>query len=124
MSKAEELADKISALAQGRQEWHVRDPLTKAYCLAAGRRDEAQGWQEDFKQRFPDHRFCGYEIAQVDVRTELELQSLEAAAHLRALDASHQRLKEALEAIKAKAGRPDLVYLIAKLALEQAKDLS
>ena len=49
---------------------------------------------------------------------------LRSAAHLRALDASHQRLVEALEAIKAKAGRPDLVYLIAKLALEQAKDLS
>jgi len=57
-----------------------------------------------------------------------ELDRMNAAAHLRALDASHQRLKEALERLVDNVDGGEFVSLTriadARAALEQAKDLS
>jgi ribA/ribD-fused uncharacterized protein len=61
-----------------RVEWHVADPVTKAYCTSFDRstsldpEGDAHAWLEDHRKRFPDSRHAKFEVMRVEVRTELQ----------------------------------------------------
>ncbi len=93
------LADALSNLSQGRDEWRVQDPVTKSYCLNSERESDVREWFDDYRTDFPGGRYTGYEVAKVRAQTKLEIQAEQAAAELRRLHAVNAQLLEALQAI-------------------------
>lgn len=61
-----------------RVEWHVADPVTKAYCISFDRstslnpEQDAHDWLADHRKRFPDSRHAKFEVMRVEVRSELQ----------------------------------------------------
>ena len=95
--KALSLADALSNLSQGRDEWRVQDPVTKSYCLNSERESDVREWFDDYRTDFPGGRYTGYEVAKVRAQTNLEIQAEQAAAELRRLHAVNVELVDALE---------------------------
>lgn len=86
------LSRRLRDAAQGHPEWRVQDPVSRSYCMSVTR-DEApdperaaREWLEDHKRRFPESKYARYEVARVQVTTQIDELMLEAAVALERKD--------------------------------------
>ena len=111
MSEALKLAEKISEETFGTQEWRVQHPVEKKYCMSMTSRDhinperEIREWFDDYKTRFPNGNFSGYEVAAVTMYSNAEKLCIDAAALLRTQAAELEALRAERDALRADAER-------------------
>lgn len=114
-------AARLRALAQGRWEWRVADPVTGAYCMEFMDHEErrARAWLSDHQARFPNGPHAGKVVQRVLVTTPLEDAALAAADALDDAAAAARIQEEALTLPATE--RPISVASRASMGLRPAK---